>query len=689
MADKTNMSKDRTLEILVGNVDKPLEEVQTALESLGYTVTDYGRITSVIDEDSGKSKQVKRGIVLEGLKAYFSVLEESSEVDSPLPVSSLGDPTTGPNLVEKDYDITGELTEANIVNTRDLPEVKDIEPAEIISKPKMVPPPLKKELVEPKGIKEGGDDLKSESDWFVPEDQEPISAEQTNEWAEKVAGGLSLTKKVMLTTAVLGGLIGTYFLGNYIGTTHTEKAYDITVSQLEEDSERKDNRLRKKAKEIRSLREEKSDLEDNLQGLKTYTSNLELFNDDFFAGHLALLNGYEKIESQLNSYALANQNLSKLLDQKKIELGELNTNYDIAAKGLLELQDQLAESPVNNYSELSEENERLNNLLSKSEKEVEELSEDLSFLYTKLLDLDERHSELKECSESVGLQNYIDELENALEMYGLENNSLGEENTQLSEQLSIANAFLTQSENDSRLFQEDLATVSEGFNTFQSSYDSLEEKRDELKTKLAETKELLASTQRDAEIVNVLYTTDLSWREFENVTLTEENSLLLGDKNSCQREVSELSKLSGKDDELTKLTREYSELTQNCSELRNACKKLETEHLALSGSEAELQTQFVVNPYQQIQGILDGPETKRSGKLKDLVVNYLKHRTVDKTIIVDGNNCDVALGNLYDTIVGAPGDLDKATRASFRSYTQRICGNIDPEKGQVKFSLKK
>jgi len=103
----------------------------------------------------------------------------------------------------------------------------------------------------------------------------------------------------------------------------------------------------------------------------------------------------------------------------------------------------------------------------------------------------------------------------------------------------------------------------------------------------------------------------------------------------------------------------------------------------------DLEAQFVVNPYQQITTILNGPEEERSDGLKDLVINYLNHRTVGRKIVVDGDDCDVALGNLYDTIVGEAGDTDNLTRAAFVSYVPQICGDLDPNKNEVEFALTK
>jgi hypothetical protein len=102
-----------------------------------------------------------------------------------------------------------------------------------------------------------------------------------------------------------------------------------------------------------------------------------------------------------------------------------------------------------------------------------------------------------------------------------------------------------------------------------------------------------------------------------------------------------------------------------------------------------LESQFVVNPYQQITTILDGPEEERANGLKDLVINYLGNRTVGRKMIVEGNDCNTALGNLYDAIVGDTGDMDESARAGFVTYVPQICGNLDPDQNQVEFALKK
>ncbi len=109
----------------------------------------------------------------------------------------------------------------------------------------------------------------------------------------------------------------------------------------------------------------------------------------------------------------------------------------------------------------------------------------------------------------------------------------------------------------------------------------------------------------------------------------------------------------------------------------------------LSSDIVELENNFVINPYEQITEILDGLEEDRANDLRNLVLNYLRNRTVDGRIVVDGNNCNVALGNLYDTLVGDVGDKDVVARTGFVTYAQQFCKGLDPEKSQTEFMLKK
>ena len=102
-----------------------------------------------------------------------------------------------------------------------------------------------------------------------------------------------------------------------------------------------------------------------------------------------------------------------------------------------------------------------------------------------------------------------------------------------------------------------------------------------------------------------------------------------------------------------------------------------------------LEAQFVINPYQQILTILNGPEEDRSNGLKTLVINYLGNRTVGRKMVVEGNDCNTALGNLYDTIVGEAGDMDEAARVGFVTYALQLCGDLDPNQTQVEFKLEK
>lgn len=133
----------------------------------------------------------------------------------------------------------------------------------------------------------------------------------------------------------------------------------------------------------------------------------------------------------------------------------------------------------------------------------------------------------------------------------------------------------------------------------------------------------------------------------------------------------------------------FAGLEFDLAEKQIAFDSCNADYVSCKEDKEAVESQFVVNPYQQILTILNGPEEERPNGLKNLVINYLKNRTVGRKMVVDGNDCNTALGNLYNTIVGEAGDLDEVARVGFVTYVPQICGNLDPNQDKVEFALTK
>ena len=631
---KLNRNKQSTLELLAGKVGESKDDVEKALPLLGYNISDRGYLLG--ENEEGKVKRLKRDVVQDALMDYFSTLDESSpKIVIPLPVSSIGDPHSEQDLCSKEYEITGEL-----IDTQDSEDLNDVlEQSKNL--PAIAPPPLLRRSPAPGDKSESLDELKGDK-WFLDEIKSPETPEKTDEWATTAVGKSNWGKRILITGTVLASLVGAYVLGNYHGTLVTKNSYDVQVSQLEKSNERNASLLKRNSVKQKSL-----------------TKNLEFLNqtnESLFTENLNLLQKYESFDEQLKSvkdklstYHSANGDLSSLLDQKENELNKLNQSYDQAGIQLLNLQEQLVDSKFlpldSDDNSLVEENSFLSYLLEQSQLELSELECDYLTLHERVLGLEETLPELESLKvEKEELSTYITELEDSLAKVTLENNGEAEDNTKLFEQLKVAEESLTKIEASYHALEEEFSLFTEDFVTIQESHNNLTNRYIELEGKLSQSQQLIEMKKVEYDAVNDNYAFELGDNQITIADLSDENN-----------------------------------------QLKSFNSHLEEDNKQL----AELQNQFVVNPYQQIQGILIGPETERSEKLKDLVVNYLKHRTVNKTIVVDGNDCNVALGNLYDTLVGISGDNDKAIRDEFVSYTQRICGNLDPEKCQVELKLKK